>query len=53
MASKKGLGSIQFFSLGLGVVLGVVISHVFKSAVDGVWKFPVLNAIPSNYARHY
>jgi hypothetical protein len=50
----KLLGGISLFSLGLGLVGGIVISHIFRSTVDKVWgEIPGLNQVKANYGYYY
>ncbi len=54
MAIKKLFGSISPFSLVVGVVIGIVVSHVFRSSVDSAWNMiPGLNTIKANYGYAY
>lgn len=51
---KKGVGSISLFSVGVGVVLGIIISHAFKSAIDPIYtKIPVLGTLGANARQYY
>ncbi len=50
----KGLFGLSLFSVGVGVALGVVISHVFRSSVDSLWgAVPGLNQVKANYGYRY
>lgn len=52
--AKKLLAGISITSLAIGVVLGVVVSHVFRSSVDSAWNMvPGLNTIKANYGYAY
>jgi hypothetical protein len=46
---KGNIGQIIF-----GIIIGIVISHVFRSSVDNVWgMIPGLNTIKANYGYAY
>jgi hypothetical protein len=52
--AKKGLGGISLVSVALGLVGGIVISHIFRSQVDNIWsEIPILNKVHSNYGYYY
>lgn len=44
-----GSGNKMIFTFLVGVIGGVVVSHVFKSKVNHIWsEIPYLNKIPAN-----
>ena len=54
MANKKLFAGISAFSLVVGVVIGIVVSHIFRSSVDSAWNMvPGLNTIKANYGYAY
>ena len=52
--AKKLLAGLSVTSIVIGLVIGIVISHVARSAVDNVWNMiPGLNTIKANYGYAY
>lgn len=50
----KGLtGKINYTSLGLGFIAGILAAHVFKSLADNIYGLPIISSLPSYNTRYY